>query len=317
MSQVIQLCYIVSLLVGIAAFMLQLMVRSKNLAVSNQMVKEQNTTIFLAVIVAFNACDFLILFLGTSLGGQSTSWIFVVENVLEVALAFVLIEMERDYFMVEERGRGLSTFFAVIAAVILWTDTMYTAGIMITSEGVYTIMMIGLNLLPVMAVIFFSVRYFRNIVGISRHTLTEGYFAIYNLVFIFLCIVTTISILDSRTEHDYIGNDKEVYVIFWFLFNVMNGIFVWRSCQVVTDTAQAPVESAEERLIRMAEEFGLSGRELEIARMLCKGKNNNDIAAELFLSTNTVKVHTSNLYKKLGVKNRVQAVQVLRGEEIE
>ena len=317
MNQVIQLCYILALFVGIAGFAVQMTARSKNLAVSNQMVKGRNTTTFLVIIVAFNACDFLILFLGSSLGEQSTSWIFVLENVLEVALAYVLIEMERDYFMVEEKSRGISTFFAVIAAVILWTDTMYTAGIMITSEGMYTIMMIVLNLLPVLAVVFFSIRYFQNIMNISRSTLTEGYFIVYNVIFIFLCIVTTISILDSRTARDYVGNDKELYVIFWFLFNLLNGVFVWRSCTVVNDEEDAPAESAEDRIVRRGEEFGLSGRELEIARMLCKGKNNNDIAAALFLSPNTVKVHTSNLYKKLGVKNRVQAVQVLRDEELE
>ena len=70
-------------------------------------------------------------------------------------------------------------------------------------------------------------------------------------------------------------------------------------------------------LNRLAEDYHLSQREKEIATLLCKGKNNNDIAADLYLSPNTVKVHTSNLYRKLGVKNRVQAVQVLRGDSLE
>ena len=34
----------------------------------------------------------------------------------------------------------------------------------------------------------------------------------------------------------------------------------------------------------------------------------------MYLSPNTVKVHASNLYRKLGVTNRVQAVRVLNGE---
>ena len=50
--------------------------------------------------------------------------------------------------------------------------------------------------------------------------------------------------------------------------------------------------------------------------LLYEGKNNNEIADTLFVSTNTVKVHASNLYKKLGASNRVQAIKVIRGEEI-
>ena len=41
----------------------------------------------------------------------------------------------------------------------------------------------------------------------------------------------------------------------------------------------------------------------------------NKIADMLFLSSNTIKVHTSNLYRKLGVSTRMQAVGVVRGED--
>ena len=131
-------------------------------------------------------------------------------------------------------------------------------------------------------------------------------------------MVNTIRIADSRTETDFAGNDMELYVIFWFLFNVMNFILVWYSCQAVgAEEIRTAAENGEAVLLRIGREHGLSDRELEIARLICKGKNNNDIASDLFVSPNTVKVHTSNLYRKLGVKNRVQAVQVLRGEIIE
>ncbi|MDD6815901.1 MAG: helix-turn-helix transcriptional regulator [Firmicutes bacterium] len=316
MIEVVQLCYIFTILIAISAFSLQYLARRKNLAVTNQFIKGRMATLFLALILLFNVCDFLILFLGSTLGSASTDWIYVVENVLEVALAYVLIGMERDYLDTEER-KGPAAFFAVIAAVIFWTDTTYTAGIMITSETVYTAVMVVLNLLPVLAVAVFSVHSRRSLMAVSRKSLTEGYFVIYNLVFIFLCVVATVSILDSRTTVDYVGNDKEIYVVFWFLFNLLNFFLVWRSCQTVEESVQAETETPEAVLNRLAEGYHLSQREKEIAGLLCKGKNNNDIAADLFLSPNTVKVHTSNLYKKLGVKNRVQALQVLRGGNLE
>ena len=153
--------------------------------------------------------------------------------------------------------------------------------------------------------------------AVSLMSLTEGFFLIFILVFIFLCVVSTVSILDSRTDVDYVGNDKELYVVFWFLFNLLNFFLVWRSCRTVEEMMQTEAETPEAVLNRLAEDYHLSQREKEIATLLCKGKNNNDIAADLYLSPNTVKVHTSNLYRKLGVKNRVQAVQVLRGDSLE
>jgi LuxR family maltose regulon positive regulatory protein len=52
----------------------------------------------------------------------------------------------------------------------------------------------------------------------------------------------------------------------------------------------------------------LSERELEVLQLIAKGLTNPEIAARLFLSLNTVKVHTRNIYGKLGVNNRTQAV---------
>jgi LuxR family maltose regulon positive regulatory protein len=51
----------------------------------------------------------------------------------------------------------------------------------------------------------------------------------------------------------------------------------------------------------------LSERELEVLHLIARGLTNPEIAARLYLSPNTVKVHTRNIYGKLGVKNRTQA----------
>ena len=51
----------------------------------------------------------------------------------------------------------------------------------------------------------------------------------------------------------------------------------------------------------------LSSREREILRALVTGKNNSQIAKELFISRETVKTHVSNILSKLGTENRVQA----------
>jgi LuxR family maltose regulon positive regulatory protein len=52
----------------------------------------------------------------------------------------------------------------------------------------------------------------------------------------------------------------------------------------------------------------LSARELEVLGLIAEGYSNQEIAAKLYLSLNTVKVHSSNIYGKLGVNKRTQAV---------
>jgi DNA-binding NarL/FixJ family response regulator len=53
----------------------------------------------------------------------------------------------------------------------------------------------------------------------------------------------------------------------------------------------------------------LTAREREVLGLIASGATNPEIARELFLSTHTVKEHTSALYRKLKVRNRAEAVQ--------
>ena len=56
-------------------------------------------------------------------------------------------------------------------------------------------------------------------------------------------------------------------------------------------------------------ELELSKRELEILSLLAHGFSNQEIAAKLFVSVSTVKSHNQNLFEKLDVKRRIQAVE--------
>ncbi len=55
-------------------------------------------------------------------------------------------------------------------------------------------------------------------------------------------------------------------------------------------------------------ELNLSKRELEVLQLMADGLSNQEIAGRLFLSLNTIKTHSANLFEKLEVERRTQAV---------
>ena len=59
----------------------------------------------------------------------------------------------------------------------------------------------------------------------------------------------------------------------------------------------------------LVSQLALSKRELEILSLLAQGHSNQEIAAKLFVSLSTVKTHNQNLFEKLDVKRRIQAVE--------
>lgn len=61
----------------------------------------------------------------------------------------------------------------------------------------------------------------------------------------------------------------------------------------------------------LLQEFGLTKRELQLAAFVAEGKNNAEISELMGISTNTVKTHLSNVYKKLGISYRTELMNLL------
>lgn len=60
------------------------------------------------------------------------------------------------------------------------------------------------------------------------------------------------------------------------------------------------------------EEYHITPREKEIILEICHGKSNKEISESLFITLQTVKDHCSNIYRKTGVRNRVQLSQLFK-----
>lgn len=79
---------------------------------------------------------------------------------------------------------------------------------------------------------------------------------------------------------------------------------------VQTTVSAEPFQPDPSRLERL----GISKREHEVLELMAQGLSNQEIADRMFVSLNTVKTHSANLFSKLDVKRRTQAVQ--KGKEL-
>jgi DNA-binding NarL/FixJ family response regulator len=71
--------------------------------------------------------------------------------------------------------------------------------------------------------------------------------------------------------------------------------------------AVADVDAGDAERTRLAEELGLTTRELEVLGHLALGRTDREIADALFISRKTASVHVSNILRKLDAANRVEA----------
>lgn len=91
------------------------------------------------------------------------------------------------------------------------------------------------------------------------------------------------------------------------------GLGVWlagkfRQTSPQPQVGTEPVQNSSPDPERVIKSLGLTIRELEVLQLMSQGLSNQEIGDHLHISLPTVKTHTSNLYEKLGVKRRTQAV---------
>ena len=79
--------------------------------------------------------------------------------------------------------------------------------------------------------------------------------------------------------------------------------------QIVDESVIHPSLAAVDSAGPTARVGGLSEKEVAVLVELCHGHTNKQIAAQLWLSEQTVKFHLRNIYRKLGIKSRTEALR--------
>jgi len=165
---------------------------------------------------------------------------------------------------------------------------------------------LGINFVTMMIAFFVLFRY--GLIMKHRHKRKMVlYFAIIALV----VNVVTLTVFVLSEPNTFL---EKAYMVLFFAGQLPTVLFL----AYFLNRYFSPIDSRQgehELFNKFIADYQLSKRESEIVEQLCKGLTNGQISDTLFISLQTVKDHVYHIYKKTGVKNRVQLVNMVSAFE--
>ncbi len=187
-----------------------------------------------------------------------------------------------------------------------WNGILLSAGLIYPFLGdpapVFTIMNIQLVVTITASIIFMAV----NLNGIPRAGLRKSaaVFLVISAVFLVLLVFDMLITRFAINQFSFFdGLSLPLYIL---ALNAGSFIFAER----VLDTE--PLLQRGRITEACRSEYALTERETEIIEALHSGKTNRELSEVLFISVKTVENHLYNIYRKMGVKNRVQLLGTLK-----
>ncbi|HEX3383943.1 MAG TPA: LuxR C-terminal-related transcriptional regulator [Mucilaginibacter sp.] len=120
-------------------------------------------------------------------------------------------------------------------------------------------------------------------------------------------------------ETRYAMGDDQLETFITIIALLFTGLGIWLAIKLRKPKVETIIVE-KEILLRPPSEFvlnekelsrlNLSRRELEVLQLMAHGLSNQEIADKLFVSLNTIKTHSAQLFEKMEVKRRTQAVDM-------
>lgn len=121
-------------------------------------------------------------------------------------------------------------------------------------------------------------------------------------------VLAILTALLKYIEYRFWLRDASLDMAFGVMAVIFTGLGIWAGQKlmrhkrvVITTEFILDTEELERR--------GISKREYEVLQLMAEGMSNQEIAERLFVSLNTVKTHSTNLFAKLGVRRRTEAIR--------
>lgn len=122
-----------------------------------------------------------------------------------------------------------------------------------------------------------------------------------------LLITASLVLFRIASMYNLQGSNSMNWIAAFSILFLLIGIILSKKMfhRTVVITKEKSVEISDEKL----QQNGLSKREAEILLLVHEGLSNQQIADKLFISENTVKKHISNIFLKLNVERRTEAIK--------
>lgn len=210
-------------------------------------------------------------------------------------------------------GRGQSILLNLLMASIL----MSIVGALLTCfaelDPVGSLfLMAGFFVLTTFYLVFFSAVSQRKdasgrlILGIFRRTLSIIPLAT-------LCAIVAYWVLSKTApQHVYLMGALECLAMVLVIVSMLTSELT-NTRQELSQKTESTIALSDVRAFAAGEgsSYGLTERECEVIHMLMSGRSASAAAKELYLSANTVKTHTRSIYRKLGVHNRQEMIDLV------
>ena len=144
---------------------------------------------------------------------------------------------------------------------------------------------------------------------LARGRVRDAAVSLGSIFFLLFFLVLAGLILGLDRTPGNIGVARLANALGLLMFNL--ALFLWVRAYAEAFPAEigAVFQAPADLLVR----YGITGREIEIITLVCRGKTNREIADDLCISPQTVKDHNYNIFRKTGVKNRTQLARLFMG----
>lgn len=144
-------------------------------------------------------------------------------------------------------------------------------------------------------------------------------FSKYKLVILYGISLAGLLLLLQWLEYRFVIIDHALEIYIGSISLIFTGLGIWLAVKLTKPKTETIIVEKEVYITKPAEgfipdeltllKFGISKREWEVLALMSEGLSNQEIGERLFVSLNTIKTHSSNLFEKLDVKRRTQAIE--------
>lgn len=307
MKHIIVFAYIFTILLGVSALTIQWLAGKGDK--QKQFIEMKP---FILMLLVLNIYDFVLYYFDNIMNMPSGNLMLSFGDCMIAILVAFWLRVEKSFGQFEKTVK-MAAFVQkyVIAYVIIWF--------------IAVIFFIDINWIRIIIDIPLLCFLVLGGIRVARIGLKNGYeksLLAYEGVITLLITANYITYLISESGLLYHAGKVilDITIFFWLGINMANLLLLYRrdfveSFLQTSQSAMVQGLNLEQTLDVIKEKYELTKREVEILKEVYDGKTNTQIAENMFISESTVKAHIYNIFRKLDVKSRVEAVCMIRAEK--